>query len=128
MAFRRPLALLFAYFAGLFRHFLESENLFSVLLARFGVRYLSLLHQIHQTRKEMQFITASGKFDSEAAAIADVQANQMPGLETINGKCPVIVKTRLSKTRISYGVQFWTPAEIERGWSDNGDGTTAFKA
>lgn len=79
-------------------------------------------------KKKMTYITVSGKFESEAAAIADVQQNQMPDFQPTSGVTPVITKTRLSRAKISYGVQFWTPAEIERGWSDNGDGTTAFKA
>lgn len=76
----------------------------------------------------MIYLTASGKFESEAAAIADVQKNQMPGLAPTNGVSPVVTKTKVSKNRISYGVQFWTLAEIEFGYSDNGDGTTSFKA
>lgn len=73
----------------------------------------------------MTHITVSGIFETADSAIENVRKDQ-GNLRKIHGDhIPVIIATKISPRKTSYGVQYWTLSTIMEGESINSDNTIA---
>lgn len=76
---------------------------------------------------DMTHITLSGRYMTAEEAIADIVANQLPRIKAVGEWTPVVVATKISARRTSYGVQSWKPEMIAEGSQTNSDGTVSVR-
>ena len=78
-----------------------------------------------KTVSTMIYKTADGSYQTQFAAVRCVVENQLSKMKQVGDRKPVCVKTVVSPTLSTIGVQYWTQEMVEKAQNTNTDGTTA---